>query len=56
MRDYKKEIAKRSEKYTEFRAFIDKDLHSQLKAKLQSQGISMAQWVSACAMDYLQKK
>lgn len=53
MRNYKKESQWQNEKYELVRAFIDKKLGQDLKAKLKADGRTIASWMTENAERYL---
>ena len=54
-RDYKKENAWKKNKYEEVRGNIDKELGTELKAKLKEEGKSIAEWITNNAKNYFKK-
>lgn len=53
-RNYKKENEWKKNKYIEIRANIDRDLGEQLKAKLQKENLSVAEWIRQNAKRYIE--
>lgn len=54
-RDYKKEREWQLKKYDQIRANIDKELGTELRSKLKSEGKTVAGWVTENAKKYLKK-
>lgn len=55
MRNYEKERKWQLEKYDEIRAKIDKELGTELRAKLKKENRSIANWITDNAKKYLEK-
>lgn len=56
MRNYQNEFKKRKEKYTEIRAFIEKDLALKLKEKLKKRNKTTAEWIRENARKFIEEK
>ena len=54
-RNYEKEREWQLKKYDQIRANIDKELGTELRKKLKSDGKSIASWVTENAKKYLKK-
>lgn len=54
-RNYEKEREWKLKKYDEIRANIDKELGTELRAKLKKEGKTIAGWVTDNAKKYLKK-
>ena len=54
-RNYEKEREWQLKKYDQIRANIDKELGTELRKKLKSNGKSIASWVTENAKKYLKK-
>jgi len=55
-RDYKKEREWQVKKYDEIRANIDKELGTELRAKLKKNNKTIASWMTENANEYLKEK
>lgn len=55
MRNYKKELAWKREKYDEIRANIDRELGLKLREKLKIKNMSIAEWIRKCAEEFIKK-
>lgn len=54
-RNYQKENEWKKNKYEEIRGSIDKELGLELRKQLQSEGKSVAEWITENAKKYLKK-